>query len=267
MLRRETVSTPRRRVGGSRRRFDHFYVAQSSCSSSRPALLTGRWPSKPVRARWFASRTANWRLSQIVRETQCMGTFLQLELGLQGSSARHVCVSKSRAASRLSDDPSVRHGRQENRRCRMQEDRSFFVAVCKTHRDEGTLSMPQGDGSFARGVDGAISGSRLDVWLRYASCPSDCLTLAMFYDERQPRDPGAVPRVGAMQVPFTAVHGSVRFSLSRYNTESDIDRIIEVFPQIVANLRRLSPYWDQTHNRPRDDAADLISCNPRKDRP
>ncbi len=61
----------------------------------------------------------------------------------------------------------------------------------------------------------------------------------------------------AMQVPFTAVHGSVRFSLSRYNTESDVDRIIEVFPQIVANLRRLSPYWDQTLNRPRGDAADL----------
>ena len=58
----------------------------------------------------------------------------------------------------------------------------------------------------------------------------------------------------AMQVPFTAVHGSVRFSLSRYNTEADVDRISEVFPPIVANLRRLSPYWDQEHNRPRGDA-------------
>ena len=33
-----------------------------------------------------------------------------------------------------------------------------------------------------------------------------------------------------MKVPFTAVHGSVRFSFSRYNTEADVDRIIEVFP-------------------------------------
>ena len=48
----------------------------------------------------------------------------------------------------------------------------------------------------------------------------------------------------ALNVPFTAVHGSIRFSLSRYNTEEDVDRIIEVFPQIVANLRKLSPYWD-----------------------
>jgi hypothetical protein len=39
-----------------------------------------------------------------------------------------------------------------------------------------------------------------------------------------------------MQVPFTAVHGSVRFSLSRYNTEADVDRISEVFPSSTARL-------------------------------
>jgi cysteine desulfurase len=58
----------------------------------------------------------------------------------------------------------------------------------------------------------------------------------------------------AMKVPFTAVHGSVRFSLSRYTTEMEIDKVIEVFPRIVANLRKLSPYWDVEHNRPRPDA-------------
>jgi cysteine desulfurase len=62
----------------------------------------------------------------------------------------------------------------------------------------------------------------------------------------------------ALKVPFTAVHGSVRFSLSRYNTEEDIDRIIEVFPEIVANLRKLSPYWDNKKNAPRPDADDLF---------
>ncbi len=48
----------------------------------------------------------------------------------------------------------------------------------------------------------------------------------------------------AMAVPFTAIHGSVRFSLSRYNTDADVDHIVAVFPEIVANLRRLSPFWD-----------------------
>ncbi len=62
----------------------------------------------------------------------------------------------------------------------------------------------------------------------------------------------------AMKVPFTAIHGSVRFSLSRYNSDEDIDKIIEVFPQIVANLRKLSPYWDNEKNAPRTDALAML---------
>jgi cysteine desulfurase len=62
----------------------------------------------------------------------------------------------------------------------------------------------------------------------------------------------------AMKVPFTAVHGSVRFSLSRYNTDEDIDAVMEVFPGIVASLRKLSPYWDNEKNTPRKDALSLI---------
>jgi cysteine desulfurase len=62
----------------------------------------------------------------------------------------------------------------------------------------------------------------------------------------------------AMKVPFTAVHGSIRFSFSRYNTAEDIDRIIAVFPEIVTNLRRLSPYWDMAHNRPRPEAEKML---------
>jgi cysteine desulfurase len=46
----------------------------------------------------------------------------------------------------------------------------------------------------------------------------------------------------AMGVPFTAAHGSVRFSLSRYNTEKEIDLVIEKMPQIVNRLRELSPF-------------------------
>ena len=59
--------------------------------------------------------------------------------------------------------------------------------------------------------------------------------------------------LAAMQVPFTAMHGSVRFSLSRYTTEAEIDTVLERFPAIIANLRQLSPYWDQAANAPRKD--------------
>jgi cysteine desulfurase len=45
----------------------------------------------------------------------------------------------------------------------------------------------------------------------------------------------------AMKVPDTALHGVVRFSLSRDNTDTDIDRVVEVMPGIVDKLRTISP--------------------------
>ena len=46
----------------------------------------------------------------------------------------------------------------------------------------------------------------------------------------------------AMGIPYTAVHGSVRFSLSSYSTQSEIDRVIEVLPPIIRELRSYSPF-------------------------
>ncbi|MDP2157287.1 MAG: cysteine desulfurase NifS [Nitrospirota bacterium] len=46
----------------------------------------------------------------------------------------------------------------------------------------------------------------------------------------------------AMGVPYTAVHGSIRFSLSRYNSDKDIDTVLEVMPSIIQELRELSPF-------------------------
>lgn len=49
----------------------------------------------------------------------------------------------------------------------------------------------------------------------------------------------------AMGVPFTAAHGSIRFSLSTYNTEEEIDFIIEKLPPIIERLRAMSPFWQE----------------------
>ena len=48
----------------------------------------------------------------------------------------------------------------------------------------------------------------------------------------------------AMDIPYTAAHGTIRFSFSRYNTMAEVEKVIEVMPSIVATLRKLSPYWD-----------------------
>jgi len=49
----------------------------------------------------------------------------------------------------------------------------------------------------------------------------------------------------AMDIPYTAAHGTIRFSLSRYTTQTEIGRVIEAVPPIIARLRKLSPYWTE----------------------
>lgn len=46
----------------------------------------------------------------------------------------------------------------------------------------------------------------------------------------------------AMGVPFTSLHGSIRFSLSRYNTEDDIIQVIQTLPHIIDKLAKISPF-------------------------
>jgi cysteine desulfurase len=49
----------------------------------------------------------------------------------------------------------------------------------------------------------------------------------------------------AMGVPFTAAHGSIRYSLSTYNTEEEVDFVLEKMPPIIENLRQMSPFWKE----------------------
>ncbi len=81
-------------------------------------------------------------------------------------------------------------------------------------------------------VEGEAILLRLDEYGICASSGSACTSGSL--------QPSHVLR--AMGIPFTAIHGSIRFSLSRYNTESEIDKVIEVMPEIIKELRMLSPY-------------------------
>ena len=49
----------------------------------------------------------------------------------------------------------------------------------------------------------------------------------------------------AMNVPFTAIHGSIRFSLSRFTTEKEIDYVSEKLPEIIEKITAISPYQDE----------------------
>jgi cysteine desulfurase len=49
----------------------------------------------------------------------------------------------------------------------------------------------------------------------------------------------------AMGIPFTALHGSIRFSLSRFTTEKEVDYVIEKMPEIMDKLTKISPFQDE----------------------
>jgi cysteine desulfurase len=46
----------------------------------------------------------------------------------------------------------------------------------------------------------------------------------------------------ALGLPYSLLHGSIRFSLSRFTTEAEIDRVLDVLPGIINRLRELSPF-------------------------
>ncbi len=81
-------------------------------------------------------------------------------------------------------------------------------------------------------VEGEAILLRLDEYGICASSGSACSSGSL--------EPSHVLR--AMGIPFTAIHGSIRFSISRYTSEADVDRVIEVLPGIIDELRSLSPY-------------------------
>ena len=107
---------------------------------------------------------------------------------------------------------------------------------------EGAERLPNTTNAAFHYIEGEGILYQLDLEGICASSGSACTSGSL--------DPSHVLR--AMHVPFTAVHGSIRFSLSEETTEADIDHVIAVMPRIVDNLRKLSPYWDNEKQMPRD---------------
>ena len=74
----------------------------------------------------------------------------------------------------------------------------------------------------------------LDMQNICASSGSACTTGSL--------EPSHVLR--AMDIPYTAAHGTIRFSLSRYNTPEEIERVADAIAPVIARLREISPYWE-----------------------
>jgi cysteine desulfurase len=111
---------------------------------------------------------------------------------------------------------------------------NVLVRLCPDARVNGDIGnrLPNTTNLSFEYVEGEAILLRLNEHGICASSGSACSSGSL--------EPSHVLR--AMGIPFTAVHGSIRFSLSRYNTEKEIDRVIEIMPGIISELRELSPF-------------------------
>ena len=109
-----------------------------------------------------------------------------------------------------------------------------LVASCPDARVNGDIGnrLPNTTNISFEFVEGEAILLRLNEFGVCASSGSACASGSL--------EPSHVLR--AMGIPFTAIHGSIRFSLSRFITESELNRVIEILPPIINELRQLSPY-------------------------
>ncbi|MHC4598571.1 MAG: cysteine desulfurase NifS [Planctomycetota bacterium] len=123
---------------------------------------------------------------------------------------------------------------EENERVRRLRDRleAGVLKRCEGANVNGKNRLPNTLNMSFEFIEGESILLKLDELKICASSGSACTSGTL--------EPSHVLR--AMGVPFTRAHGSVRFSLSRYNTEEEIETVLEHLPGIVDRLREISPF-------------------------
>jgi cysteine desulfurase len=134
---------------------------------------------------------------------------------------------------------ALEHIEYENTKVRALRDRlekSLLTLVPKT-RINGDVEnrLPNTANISFEFIEGEAILLLLDRMGICASSGSACTTGSL--------EPSHVLR--AMGVPYTAAHGAIRFSFSRYNTEEEVDFIIEKLPPVIERLRSISPFWTE----------------------
>jgi cysteine desulfurase len=135
---------------------------------------------------------------------------------------------------------AAEHMEQENTRVKCLRDKleSAILKSCPGSRVNGDREhrLPNTTNISFEYVEGEAILLLLDRYGICASSGSACTSGSL--------EPSHVLR--AMGVPFTAAHGSIRFSLSRYNTQDQVDFTIAKMPEIIQRLRELSPFVQAT---------------------
>ncbi len=126
---------------------------------------------------------------------------------------------------------------EENTRVKAMRDRleeGLLAAIPKSMRNgHKTERLPNTSNISFEYVEGESILLHMNRYNICASSGSACTSGSL--------EPSHVLR--AMGVPFTAAHGSIRFSLSTYNTETEVDFVLAKMPGIIESLRKMSPFW------------------------
>ncbi|HUU26256.1 MAG TPA: cysteine desulfurase NifS [archaeon] len=132
---------------------------------------------------------------------------------------------------------AIKYMKEENERVRILRDKleAGILAACTDVRINGANRLPNTLNVSFRYIEGESILLMFDDCGICASSGSACTSGSL--------EPSHVMR--AMGVPFEAAHGSIRFSLSRYNTEEEIDYVLEKIPPIIERLREISPFVSQ----------------------
>jgi cysteine desulfurase len=131
---------------------------------------------------------------------------------------------------------AFQHMDDENTRVKALRDRleTAILKACPDSRINGDTQarLPNTTNISFEYIEGEAILLLLDRFGICASSGSACTSGSL--------EPSHVLR--AMGVPFTAAHGSIRFSLSRYNTQDEVNFTIDKVPGIISRLRELSPF-------------------------
>ncbi len=129
------------------------------------------------------------------------------------------------------------HMNEENQTVRALRDKleQGILATCKDSVVNGQHRLPNTSNISFKYIEGESILLHLDDLGIAASSGSACTSGSL--------EPSHVMR--AMGVPFQAAHGSVRFSLSRYNTDDEIDYVLQHLPPIIDRLRAISPFVEE----------------------
>lgn len=156
------------------------------------------------------------------------------EMGRRGGTENTASIIGLGKACEL----AIQHLEEENTRVRQLRDKlesQILDRVPNTRINGGQSErLPNTSNISFEFVEGESILLHMDEFGICASSGSACTSGSL--------QPSHVLR--AMGVPFTMAHGSIRFSLSVYNTEEEIDFVIDKLPPIIETLRNLSPYWE-----------------------